>query len=179
MAIPGTLTVQIPVVETPRLVLRGHRIVDLDDSLAMWSDPVVTRHIGGKPFGREDVWARLLRYVGHWTLAGYGIWQIRERMTGRFVGEAGLAGFERDMAFSFDGAAEAAWVLVPWAHGQGYATEAMTAALAWNAAAHARTVCMISPGNLASLRVAAKLGYREIARADHRGSDAIVFERCR
>jgi RimJ/RimL family protein N-acetyltransferase len=171
------MTVQIPVVETPRLVLRGHRVVDLDDSLAMWSDPVVTRHITGKPLGREEVWARLLRTIGHWTLAGYGLWQIRERTTDRFVGEAGLAGFERDMAFSFDGAPEAAWVLAPWAHGQGYATEAMTAALAWSAAAHPRTVCLISPGNLASLRVAAKLGYREIARADHWGSDVIVFER--
>src|SRR5256885_9467914 len=28
-------------------------------------------------------------------------------------------------------------------HGKGYATEAMTAVLAWSAAAHPRTVCMI------------------------------------
>jgi RimJ/RimL family protein N-acetyltransferase len=169
--------VNIPILETARLVLCGHRAADLDDSLALWSDPEVVRYISGKPSGREDVWARLLRYVGHWALAGYGMWQVRERAGGRFVGEVGLADFQRDLAFSFDGAPEAAWVLAPWAHGRGYATEAMTAALAWSAAAHPRTVCIISPGNLPSLRVAARLGYRELGRADYRGHEVIVFER--
>jgi RimJ/RimL family protein N-acetyltransferase len=167
----------VPVLETARLTLRGHRVTDLDDSLALWSDPAVTRYISGKPSGREDVWARLLRYVGHWMVAGYGLWHVRERATDRFVGEAGLAGFQRDIAFSFDGAPEAAWVLASWSHGRGYATEAMTAVLAWSAAAHPRTVCIISPANLPSLRVAAKLGYREIGRADYRGNEVIVFER--
>jgi RimJ/RimL family protein N-acetyltransferase len=177
MAASTTLTVHIPTLETRRLVLRGQGIADLDDLLAMWSDPEVTRHIGGKPREREEVWARLLRNVGHWTLAGHGIWQIRERATDRFVGEVGLADFKRDLAFSFDGAPEGAWVLARWAHGQGYATEAMTAALAWSAPAHPRTVCIIDVGNAASLRVAAKLGYREIGRDTLRGSDVIVFER--
>jgi len=169
--------VPVPVLETPRLVLRGHRVDDLDDSVALWSDPEVTRHISGKPSTREEVWSRLLRYIGHWAVTGYGLWHIRERATDRFVGEAGLADFKRDMAFSFDGAPEAGWVLAPWSYGRGLATEAMTAVLAWSAAEHPRTVCIISPGNLASLRVAAKLGYREIARADYRTSEVIVFDR--
>lgn len=172
-----SVPVPVPVLETPRLILRGHGAGDLDDSLALWSDPEVVRYISGKPSTREEVWSRLLRYVGHWALAGYGLWHVRERATDRFVGEAGLADFKRDMAFSFDGAPEAGWVFAPWSHGRGYATEAMAAVLAWAAATHPRTVCMISPGNAASLRVAAKLGYREIARTDYRTSDVIVFER--
>lgn len=171
-----TVQVPVPVLDTPRLVLRGHRVTDLDDSFAMWSSPVVTR-ITGKPLSREEVWARLLRYIGHWAVHDYGLWQIRERATDRFVGEAGLADFRRDLAFSFDGAPEAAWVLAPWAHGRGYATEAMTAVLAWSAAAYPRTVCIISPDNAASLRVAARLGYREIGRADFKGEPIVVFER--
>jgi RimJ/RimL family protein N-acetyltransferase len=167
----------VPLIETPRLILRGHRLTDFDDSLAMWSDAEVTRHIGGKPFGREEVWARLLRYIGHWAVADYGLWHIRERATDRFVGEAGLADFRRDLAHSFDGAPEAAWVMAPSAQGKGYATEAMSAVLAWADAAHPRTVCIINPANHASLRVAGKLGYRELARVDYHGAEVILLER--
>ena len=172
-----TVQVPVPVLDTPRLVLRGHRVTDLDDSFAMWSDPEIAGRITGKPMSREEVWARLLRYIGHWAVHEYGLWQIRERATDRFVGEAGLADFRRDLAFPFDGAPEAAWVLASWAHGQGFATEAMAAVLAWSAAAYPRTVCIISPDNLASLRVAARLGYREIGRTDFKTHPIIVFER--
>jgi RimJ/RimL family protein N-acetyltransferase len=165
------------VLETLRLTLRGHRATDLDDSLSLWSDPEVVRHIGGKPSTREDVWARVLRYIGHWAATGYGFWHVRERATDRFVGEVGIAEFHRDIAVSFDGAPEAGWAFAPWSHGKGYATEAMTAVLAWSAAAHPRTVCVIDPGNASSQRVAAKLGYREMARADYKTVEVIVFER--
>jgi RimJ/RimL family protein N-acetyltransferase len=36
-----------PRIRTERLVLRGHRLDDFPDALAMWSDPDVTRFIGG------------------------------------------------------------------------------------------------------------------------------------
>lgn len=170
------MTIDIPVIETERLVLRGHRAADLDDVAALWRDPDVTRYTIGRPASREEAWARLLRYVGHWALAGHGLWQVRERDSGRFVGEVGFADFQRDLAFSFDGAPEAAWVFAPHAHGRGYATEAMTAALAWIARSHPRTVCIINPENAPSLRVAARVGYREIARTSYRDSAVIVFE---
>jgi RimJ/RimL family protein N-acetyltransferase len=172
------LTIDVPVLETARLTLRGHRAEDLEDAFALWSDPRVTRHIGGKPLGREEVWARLLRYLGHWGLSGYGFWQVRERATDRFIGEVGLADFKRDIAVPFDGAPEAGWVLAPWSHGSGYATEAVTAALTWIAGAgHRRTVCLIEPSNAASLRVAAKCGYRELARTSYKTEDVVVLER--
>jgi RimJ/RimL family protein N-acetyltransferase len=172
--------VNAPVIETERLTLRGHTAADLDDSLALWSDPQVVRFISGKASSREEVWARLLRYVGHWTLSRFGFWQVRERATGRFVGEAGLADIQRDMVVSFGGAPEAGWVLAPWSHGKGYATEAMRAVLAWaDAAPHvgSRTACIISPDNAPSIRVASKCGYREVTRTAYKGSDVIVFER--
>ncbi|HET7501296.1 MAG TPA: GNAT family N-acetyltransferase [Kofleriaceae bacterium] len=174
------MTVSVPILETARLTLRGHDAATLDESLALWSDPLVNRHISGRPSGREEVWARILRYIGHWAIAGYGFWQLRERATGRFVGEVGLADFKRDLAFSFDGAPEAGWVLAPWSHGKGYATEAMQAVLAWSDASARtgpRTVCIINPDNLPSLRVAAKCGYRELARTDYKGVEVIVLER--
>ena len=61
-------------IETERLILHVHRLEDFENMYAMWSDPAVTRYIGGKTFSREDVWARLLRYAETWSLLGYGFW---------------------------------------------------------------------------------------------------------
>ena len=169
--------IPVPVLESPRLILRGHRAGDLGDSLALWGDAEVVRHITGKPQGREEVWSRVLRYIGHWAVTGYGFWHVRERATDRFVGEVGIADFQREIAVSFDGAPEAGWAFVPSAHGKGYATEAMTTVFAWSDAAHPRTACIISPENAGSLRVAARLGFREIARAEYKTSEVIVLER--
>lgn len=62
----------MPTLRTERLVLRGHRREDLGDCAAMWADPEVTRYLGGRPFSEEEVWGRLLRYVGHWAIMGFG-----------------------------------------------------------------------------------------------------------
>ena len=170
---------EVPVIETARLRLRGHRAADLDDCAGMWGDPAVTRYISGSPSMREDVWARMLRYAGHWAWLGYGFWAIEERATGRFAGEAGFGDFRRDIEPALDGIPEAGWVLAPWAHGRGFATEAVRGALAWGEARFGkrRTACLIHPENLASVRVAEKCGYREWTASNYRGHPVLVFAR--
>jgi RimJ/RimL family protein N-acetyltransferase len=172
---------QAPVLETARLQLRGHLPSDLEASAAMWGDPQVTRHIGGRPFSREDVWSKLLRYAGHWALLGFGYWAILERSTGRFVGEVGLADWKRQIEPSLNGAPESGWALARWAQGQGFATEALSTVLDWGSAnlTAERTVCLIDPENTPSIRVATKCGYREFARAEYRGQPSLLFERTR
>ena len=61
-----------PELSTSRLILRGHSIDDFDDCAAMWGDRQVTRFIGGEPSNREQSWSRLLRYIGHWAMLGFG-----------------------------------------------------------------------------------------------------------
>ena len=102
---------------------------------------------------------------------------MREKSTGRLVGEVGFADFKRAVEPSFDGAPEAGWVLAPWAHGQGFATEAVRAAIAWGAKCFGpgRIVCMINPANQASIRVAEKCGYKELARTTYKGDPTIIF----
>jgi RimJ/RimL family protein N-acetyltransferase len=169
----------IPAVDTERLTLRGPRLEDFEESFAMWGDPRVTRYIGGKPSTREEMWSRLLRYVGHWDLLGFGFWVVREKATGRFVGEVGLADFRRECAPSLGAAKEAGWALAPWAHGKGFATEAVRAALGWAESQFGpeRVVCIIDPGNEPSVNVARKCGFRQFARGTYKGEPTLMFER--
>jgi RimJ/RimL family protein N-acetyltransferase len=172
-------TAELPSLETERLLMRPHRLEDFAESAAMWADPVVTRHIGGKPSTREEAWARLLRYVGHWQLLGFGYWVVREKSSGKFVGEVGFADFKRELVPSIEGVPEIGWALAPWAHGKGFATEAVRAAIAWGEThfGMTRTVCIIDPGNTASLRVAEKCGYKLRERTTYKGQPTLLFER--
>ena len=169
--------VDAPTLVTERLTLRPHRRDDFRELYALWSDPEVTRFISG-PSSEEDAWARLMRYAGHWALQGYGYWAARETATGRFVGDVGFADHRRTLVPALDGAPEAGWVLATWSHGRGFATEAVRAAQAWAATRFdgARTVCLIAVGHEASLKVAARCGYREYARSSYKGSPVILLE---
>ena len=62
---------KIPILETERLKLRGHRLDDFVHCSAIWADPEVTRYIGGKPLTEEECWKKWLRYAGHWALLGF------------------------------------------------------------------------------------------------------------
>jgi RimJ/RimL family protein N-acetyltransferase len=171
--------VDVPVIETERLRMRCHRVDDFIDCAAMWADPRVTRYISGKPFSKEEVWAKLLRYVGHWALLGFGFWAVEEKATGGFVGEVGFADFKRDMEPSLNGMPEAGWVLTPRTHGKGYATEAVRAAVAWGEVrfGSTRTVCLIDPENQPSIHVAQKCGFQEFQRTTYKGQPTILFTR--
>lgn len=174
----GTMTRTVDrVIETPRLVLRPHVRADFDDVAALWSDPAVTRFIGGKPSTREEAWARLLRYAGHWELLGFGYWTVRDR-EGRFLGEVGLADFQREMAPRLD-APEAGWVMSPASQGQGYALEAVRAMLAWGEQhfGSPRACCIIDLGNAPSIRLAEKVGFEKVAEGSYRGEPNLVFSR--
>jgi len=170
-----------PVIVTDRLTLVPPAPSDFADSASMWAEAEVVRHIGGRPSTPEEVWSRLLRYAGLWTLSGFGYWTVRETVSGRFVGEVGLAEFRRDLSPSFEGAPETGWALAGWAHGRGFGREAVEAVLAWSDArlTAPRTVCLIDPDNAASIRLAHRLGYKEFARGDYRGRPSLLMERSR
>ena len=96
----------VPIIETERLILRGHRLDDFPALAALWGDEEVTRHIGGRPSTRDESWARLLRYGGHWQLLGYGYWAVEWKQGQRFVGDVGFADWHRDIRPALDGMPE-------------------------------------------------------------------------
>jgi len=167
-------------IETARLVMRLHELGDFDASAAMWADPEVVRYISGVPATREQSWARILRYSGHWTLLNYGYWLVEERETGEFVGEVGFADYHRAMQPSLDGMPELGWVLARSAQGKGYATEAVRAALCWGEthfAPSTQIASMIAPENVASVRVAKKCGFRFWQDARYQNDPVLLYIR--
>jgi RimJ/RimL family protein N-acetyltransferase len=148
-------------INTERLFLRKHELQDTESVFLLRTDPAVVQFIHGVPASREEAWNRLLRYAGHWDLLGFGMFAVFERATNQFIGEVGLADFQRGLGDNFDGMPEAAWLLQGSSHGKGFALEAMTAALRWfdEQSFSSRIVCMIDPRNTASIRLAEKLEF--------------------
>lgn len=163
---------------TERLILAPCAVSDFDDCNAMRTDPGVMHFIGGKQLP-EDTWIKLLRNVGHWTAFGYGLFTIREKHGGRYVGEVGLAHFQRGLGDHFDAFPEGAWALAAAAQGKGYGTEALSAVHDWFFARRerGRTVCIIDPENTPSVRLGERLGYRPFGDVDYRGKTVRMFER--
>jgi RimJ/RimL family protein N-acetyltransferase len=160
--------------------MRAHRVDDFAACAALWADPGVVRYISGTPSTGEQSWSRLLRYAGHWTLLHYGYWLVEERDGGAFVGEVGFADYHRVIEPRLDGVPELGWVLAKPMHGKGYATEAVSAAIAWaeeRLAPYRRIVCIIAPENAASIRVAEKCGFTLIAETTYQTLPTLMYGR--
>lgn len=176
-----TNPLSIPRIETERLMLRGPELRDFSDSFSLWSEEAVYRYITKRPPTEAEAWGRLHRYVGHWALLGFGFWAVIEKTSGKFVGEIGFGDHRRAMEPSIHGIPELGWVLKTEAQGKGYATEALRAVTAWGDShfESPRTCCIIDPENLASHRVAHKLGFTEEAKASFLGEPVILYFRTR
>jgi RimJ/RimL family protein N-acetyltransferase len=137
--------------ETSRLLLRPLDRGDLDDFVALHSDPEVTRFV--RPLDREAASARLDADAAEWRQRGHGILAIVERDSGAFLGRCGLKRWPQ-----FE-ETELGWVLRRQAWGRGYATEAAGACVEWAFSAFDLpfVTAMINRDNRRSLRVAERL----------------------
>ena len=170
----------IPLLETDRLILRPHRASDFDDCLALWSDEATVRFIGGQVQDGQAVWFRMLRYAGMWSLLGFGYWLFEEKATRRFIGEGGLADMRRGIP-QLEGVPEIGWALSPDVVGKGYATEAARAICHWadTVLAAPSLRCIIEPANIASIRVAEKIGFSVIETVEGDRPTLHILERRR
>lgn len=156
-----------PVIETARLRLREHRLSDKAAHVAMWADERVTHFINGAARPEDVSWSKFLAAAGLWPVMGFGYWVFADKVSDQLIGMGGLSYFARGVP-QLEGVPEAGWAFAADHWGQGLATEAMTAVLAWAdqhlAAADIR--CIINPGHSASENVARKLGFAVIGRHD-------------
>ena len=168
-----------PTIETERLRLRGFRASDLDSQAAVLANEAVVRHLGGRPFSREETWRKMLGSPGLWALLGYGYWVVERLEDGAYLGQIGFADFKRDMVPNIENLPEMGWIFAPEAQGKGYASEAAAAALEWadsNLEAP-EIVAIIDPDNAPSIRVAEKAGFDRREDALYRGERILLFRR--
>ncbi|MFL6673191.1 MAG: GNAT family N-acetyltransferase [Massilia sp.] len=145
----------IPVLHTARLQLVAPQPRHIEAFAELHADPATMRYIGqGQPFDRVEAWLHLAMLIGHWELRGYGVWAIEELGKHQLIGRTGL--------FHPDGwdEPELNWMISPSLRGQGLAVEAAQAArdFAFDVLGLASLISLVRPGNIASSRVALKLG---------------------
>ncbi|MET9515823.1 GNAT family N-acetyltransferase [Streptomyces sp. NPDC002994] len=112
---------------TDRLVLRGWRESDLGPWAAMNADPEVREYFPDVLTG-ERAEASAARFQADLDQRGWGWWAVEVQATGEFIGFTGLDPVDEGMPFA---GVEAGWRLARAAWGNGYATEAARAAVAF------------------------------------------------
>jgi RimJ/RimL family protein N-acetyltransferase len=167
-------------VQTERLILRPHCLADFATYATYRADPELMRFFRSGPINEEDAWSKFNGIFGHWELMGYGNWAIEERASGAYIGNLGFTDKKRIASHPASGAPEMGWLLCASAHGKGYATEAINAALGWGRdhfGQGARVVCVIDTDNAASQRVAARVDFKQFANIDDGRYKRFAYER--
>ncbi|PIE14160.1 MAG: GNAT family N-acetyltransferase [Rhodobacterales bacterium] len=147
-----TLTLDIPVLETERLILRGPREEDFE-AFAAFGASERSKFVGG-PYPRIRSWGGFLATYGHWALRGYGMWMVEDRQSCQTAGRIGMIyndGWDEP---------ELGWHIYDGFEGKGLAFEGAQAARRY-AATHQGlngVISYIEPANTRSLALARRLG---------------------
>jgi RimJ/RimL family protein N-acetyltransferase len=142
---------------TDRLLLRQWRDSDREPFAALNADPAVMEHFPALQT-REQSDALIDRNIPDLDDRGWGLWALEVKDTGEFIGFTGLnvPTFEAP----FLPGVEIGWRLAKGAWGNGYATEAARAALAYGfgPAGLDEIVSFTATTNLPSQRVMQRIG---------------------
>lgn len=143
------------VFESKRLRCRRWIPNDVEPLFAVYSDQEGARWIDdGRPitYAECDRWLRVTE--ANYAKRGYGMFALESRASGQVIGFCGLVHpnnqAEPEIKYAF--------LSTYW--GQGYASEAVPALLAYGASTHGltRIIATVAKGNLASQRVLLKSG---------------------
>jgi RimJ/RimL family protein N-acetyltransferase len=145
------------ILQTNRLTLRRQILDDLEALWALYCDPGITRFIPDAPRSYEEAREELEWHRhGHPRYPELGLWATIHRETGKFIGRCGL------LPWTIEGQreVEVAYTINREYWGQGLATEAARGILDYGFTKLnlSRLICLIDPENIASQRVAEKIG---------------------
>lgn len=148
------------VIRTPRLVLRGWRPEDAPAFYAMNQDPRVHEFLPG-PMSMEQVEDFIAFQLELFARTGACYFALETG--GELAGFVGLKRHEADSPLPFAPCTDIGWRLAPAHWGKGIAGEAARACLAYgfDQLAQEEIVSFTVPENLRSLAVMEKLGMRE------------------
>ena len=161
---------QIPVLETERLVLRQFREATDFAPYANFYASDLTKHYGG-PLDRPAAWRAAAAMMGHWIIRGYGAWAVEEKSSGDFCGIVGLWFPERWPE------REITWAIVEHKQGKGIAAEAAirSRAYALDTLGWDSVFSCISAKNIASIGLAEKLGATLDRKIEHETRGSVLI----
>jgi RimJ/RimL family protein N-acetyltransferase len=159
---------------TERLLLRRSRPEDAHPISAYRSDPDVHLHQGWDRTDPDGVRAEIEDMAGRapGEPGGWVQLSVEERATGRLVGDVGLSRVGGE-----PGVIKIGYTIDPAFQRRGYATEAVGAlvAYAFDVLGADLVRAYMSAENVASRRVAEKVGMRLVERIEHRYGDEVWF----
>ncbi|NEX88087.1 GNAT family N-acetyltransferase [Aeromonas rivipollensis] len=152
---------ELPILLTPRLLLRPLDGRDDTDLFAIYGDPEVMRFVGEPPFPSLATVSQMLASVERLLAAGESLeWGLMARGSGRLVGTSGLHSFAADPVQVGLRQAEVGCMLARSHWGQGLMGEALTAVMGYAGELGIHTLLAdIEPGNLPSQRLFRRLGF--------------------
>jgi ribosomal-protein-alanine N-acetyltransferase len=166
-------------IETARLVCERLRPDHAAELIVLLRDSRVARTLFalGVPPTEVEVIRNLRDKVLHWDVHGFGMWLLRDRVSGAMVGRGGLQ-------HAFVAACEeieVGWAVVPERWGEGLATElAVTSTkVAFGDLALPAVVALALPDNLTSRRVMDKSGFSFEREITHAGLPHVLYRRRR
>ena len=156
---------RVPIIETPRLILRNWRDADVEAWVAMNADARVTEFFA-KAYTREVSEAGATAIRAQLTRDGFGWWALEMRGGPSFIGSIALQSVPFEAPFT--PAHEIGWRLASQHWGYGYATEGARAALdfAFTELKWPEIVAFTAASNLRSQRVMERLGMTHDPRDD-------------
>ncbi len=160
------------ILETKRLILRRQVMDDLDDLFALYCDPEITKYIPDAPRNYEETREELEWFLnGHPKHPELGLWATIHKDTGKFIGRCGL------LPWDIEGRqeVEVAYTIAREYWGQGLGTEAAQGILQYGfeKLGLSRLICVIDPENVASQKVAEKMGMTLEKKVDGIAGDGI------
>jgi RimJ/RimL family protein N-acetyltransferase len=153
------------ILETKRLLLRRLIMDDLDDLFALYKDPEIRKYFPEGILNFEETKEELEWHMnGHPKYPELGLWATIHKETEKFIGRCGL------LPWTIEGQdeVEIAYLLDKSFWGQGLATEAAQGILQYGFEylQLSRLICLIDPENIASQRVAERIGMSLEKRVD-------------
>jgi ribosomal-protein-alanine N-acetyltransferase len=130
---------------------------DLDELFALYSDPEIRRYYPEGVLTYEETKEELEWFLhGHPEHPELGLWATIHKETGKFIGRCGLLPWKIDDVLEV----EIAYLIDKTYWGQGLATEAAIGILQYGfeQLALPRLICLVDPDNIASQKVAIKMG---------------------
>jgi len=148
----------LPIITTPRLVMRWVSEDDIDALYEIFSDPEVTRYWSSAPFAHREAAVTMQRKIAEDNLKdSVWKWGLALRDTNKLIGTVTL--FNLSLS---NGRAEIGYAMARAYWGKGYMNEALKAMIvhAFDVVKLRRLEADVDPRNTASVRTLERLGFQ-------------------